>query len=155
MKHRDHRDPENPFAVQTPEDIPAKDVISLFVDVFGDFYHIPNPGHTFLNGPRGSGKSMMFRFLEPDCQQMKHGTTLRKLPFFAVYVPIKNTEITLTEFRRLENSRSDLVLGEHFLVTFAAIKFFSSLLKVRIPDTRGRNAKKLREYFSHGFKRLL
>ncbi len=155
MKRPANKEPENPFAVQTPEDIPAKDVVSLFVDVFGDFYHIPNPGHTFLNGPRGSGKSMMFRFLEPDCQQIKHRTKLRELPFFAVYVPIKNTEITLTEFRRLENSRSDLVLGEHFLVTFAATKFFSSLLKAGIPDREGRNAKKLRDYFSHGFRRLL
>jgi hypothetical protein len=155
MKRTTSAEPKNPFAVQTPEDIPAKDVVSLFVDVFGDFYHIPHPGHTFLNGPRGSGKSMMFRFLEPDCQQIKQKASLRDLDFFAVYVPIKNTEIKLTEFRRLENSRSDLVLGEHFLVTYASIKFFTSLLKVRVPDADGRNAKKLREYFLEGFRRLL
>jgi len=155
MKKTATLEPNNPFSVQTPEDIPAKDVISLFVDVFSDFHHIPHPGHTFLNGPRGSGKSMMFRFLEPDCQQIKQGTTLRNLKFFAVYVPIKNTEIKLTEFKRLENSRSDLVLGEHFLVTYATIKFFASLLKVRIDDARNQSAKNLRAYFSKGFRQLL
>ena len=58
---------KNPFAVQTPEDMAAKDVNELFVDVFTDFYQVPRQGHTFLNGPRGSGKSMMFRYMEPDC----------------------------------------------------------------------------------------
>jgi hypothetical protein len=145
----------NPFSVQTPEDIPAKDVVSLFVDVFGDFHHVPNPGHTFLNGPRGSGKSMMFRFLEPDCQQIKHGVKLLNLPFFAVYVPIKNTEIKLTEFKRLENQHADLVLCEHFLVNYVAVKFFSSLLKAQIPDPRRTNAARLRTYCKHGLARLL
>jgi hypothetical protein len=145
----------NPFSVQTPEDIPAKDVVSLFVDVFGDFHHVPNPGHTFLNGPRGSGKSMMFRFLEPDCQQIKHGVKLMDLPFFAVYVPIKNTEIKLTEFKRLENQHADVVLCEHFLVNYVAVKFFSSLLKAQIPDPRNANAARLRKYCKQGFARLL
>jgi len=155
MKDTKSSEPKNPFAVQTPEDIPAKDVVSLFVDVFSDFYHIPHPGHTFLNGPRGSGKTMMFRFLEPDCQQIKQKKRLKNLDFFAVYVPIKNTEIKLTEFKRLENSRADLVISEHFLVTYTASKFFSSLLKARVPDPGNRNAKKLRAYFSNRFRQLL
>ena len=79
----------NPFAVQTPEGLSAKDVVSLFVDVFADFQLVRNQGHTFLNGPRGSGKSMMFRYLEPDCQQLATGRRLSELPFFAVHVPIK------------------------------------------------------------------
>jgi len=47
----------NPFSVQTPEDIKAAEVVDLFVDVFGDFYNIPNQGHTFLHGPRGSARA--------------------------------------------------------------------------------------------------
>lgn len=152
---RQAREPKNPFAVQTPEDIPAKDVVSLFVDVFGDFHHIPNSGHTFLHGPRGSGKSMIFRYLEPDCQQFKRKVTLARLPFFGVYVPIKNTEIKLTEFKRLENRHADLVLGEHFLVTYTAVKFFESLLKARIADPQRRYGTALRSYYAEEFPRLL
>ena len=44
-------DLRNPFAVQTPEDLSADDIVSLFVDVFNDFYNILKPGHTFLPGP--------------------------------------------------------------------------------------------------------
>lgn len=145
----------NPFSVQTPEDIPAEEVVSLFVDVFGDFHHIPLPGHTFLHGPRGSGKSMMFRFLEPDCQTIKTKKKLKSLPFFGVYVPIKNTEIKLTEFKRLENQHAELVLGEHFLVTYVAVKFFSSLLKAEITDQFGHGNKLLGDYYNSGFQQLL
>src|ERR1700683_3073524 len=98
---------ENPFAVQTPEDIAAREVADLFVDVFTDFYHIPSIGHTFLHGPRGSGKSMMFRYLEPDCQQAKLNRSLEQLPFYSVYVPIKNTDLKLTELARLDNKHAN------------------------------------------------
>lgn len=148
-------EPLNPFSVQTPEDIPAEEVLSLFVDVFSDFHHIPNPGHTFLNGPRGSGKSMMFRFLEPDCQQAKYKVELTSLPFFGVYIPIKNSEIKVTEFRRLENRHADVVLGEHFLVSYAAVKFFASLLKANITDPEKIHASDLRTYWSGKFRKLL
>lgn len=150
-----NQDFKNPFAVQTPEDLPAEDAVSLFVDVFTDFHHIPNPGHTFLNGHRGCGKSMMFRYLEPDCQQLAKGIPLGKLPFFGVYVPIKNTEIKLTEFQRLENKHADLVLNEHFLVVYVAVKFFGSLMKARIEDKSGENVTKVRRYYEDGFKKLL
>ena len=52
---------ENPFEIKTPEQNSAQDVVDLFVDVFPDFYQVLEKGHTFINGPRGSGKSMMFR----------------------------------------------------------------------------------------------
>jgi hypothetical protein len=146
---------KNPFAVQTPEDLPAEDAVSLFVDVFTDFHHIPNPGHTFLNGHRGCGKSMMFRYLEPDCQQLARGTPFGKLPFFGVYVPIKNTEIKLTEFQRLENKHADLVLNEHFLVVYVAVKFFASLMKANIEDKSAECVNRVRQYYEAGFKKLL
>jgi hypothetical protein len=145
----------NPFAVQTPEDIPAADVVSLFVDVFGDYHNIPNPGHTFLNGPRGSGKSMMFRYLEPDCQQIILSKQLSEIPFFGVYVPIKNTEIKLTEFNRLTNRHADIVLSEHFLVTFVAVKFFTSILKAEIKDPENAYAISLRDFYVGKFTQLL
>ena len=144
-------DMRNPFAVQTPEDISAEDIVSLFVNVFSDFYNVDKPGHTFLHGPRGSGKSMMFRYLEPDCQQIAQASELRRLPFFAVYVPIKNTELKLTELKRLENTYAHLVLNEHFLVTYVAVRFFASLLKAQITDPTGEYAKALTLFYRGEF----
>lgn len=148
-------DMRNPFAVQTPEDISADDVVSLFVDVFADFQNILKQGHTFLHGPRGSGKSMMFRFLEPDCQQLFKQRTLDGLDFFAVYVPIKNTELKLTELKRLENMHANLVLNEHFLVQYVAIRFFASLIKANVPDSSGIHAEAVAKLYDSELKRLL
>jgi hypothetical protein len=119
---------ENPFVVQTPEDISAADATSLFVDVFTDFHSIPSAGHTFLHGPRGSGKSMMFRFLEPDCQMLANTERLSGLPFYGVYVPIKSTNLMVTEFRRLEDVHASTTLNEHFLTVYVAVRVFVSLL---------------------------
>lgn len=145
----------NPFAVQTPEDIASSDVVSLFVDVFTDFFNIPKVGHTFLHGPRGSGKSMMFRYLEPDCQCLALGKTVPDLPFFAVYISIKNTDLKLTELQRLENKHSALILNEHFLVVHIAVKLFGSLLKV--PNTIEQNADTaaVTKFYDVDLKRLL
>lgn len=146
-------DLRNPFAVQTPEDISAGDIVSLFVDVFNDFYNIPKPGHTFLHGPRGSGKSMMFRYLEPDCQKLVHNAGLNALEFFAVYVPIKNTELKLTELQRLENQNANIVLNEHFLVTYVAVRLWESLLKAQVIDENGEQAARLKSYYDTELRR--
>src|SRR4051812_2460728 len=118
---------KNPFTVQTPEDMPAEDAVSIFVDVFTDFFKVPKEGHTFLHGPRGSGKSMMFRYLQPDCQCLAHKRKLKELEFFAAYVPIKNTDLRVTELLRLQDEHANLVLNEHFMVMFVAVKVLSGL----------------------------
>lgn len=146
----------NPFSVQTPEDISAEDVAELFVDVFSDFYNIPNAGHTFLHGPRGSGKSMMFRYLEPDCQQVKFDTRLAGLPFYAVYVPIKNTDLKLTELARLENKHANYILNEHLLTVYIGARVFSSLLtRAKVADLDRQHAQAVHVYFEDVFKKLV
>lgn len=148
---------DNPFSVQTPEDISAEEVVELFVDVFSDFYNIKNQGHTFLNGPRGSGKSMMFRYLEPDCQLIKSAQgELRKLPFYAVYIPIKNTDLKVTELERLENKHASIVFNEHFLTVFIASRVFASLRnRATIDDPTGDHARSFGVFLSGPFQKLL
>jgi hypothetical protein len=118
---------DNPFKVLTPEDMVAADVQALFVDVFTDFYKIIDVGHTMVNGPRGCGKSMMFRYLLPDCQRLARGCELPQLPFCGVLVSIKNTAPNLTELHRLETQHADVILNEHILTVFVASKVFSTL----------------------------
>ena len=115
----------NPFTVTTPEALAAADAAGLFVDVFTDFYKIREPGHAMLNGPRGSGKSMMFRYLAPDCLTIAESKAVPDLDFFAVLVSIKNTELNLTELRTISGKGVDAILNEHFLTMFVASKVFS------------------------------
>lgn len=117
----------NPFEVKTPEDVTAKEVHELFVDVFTDFYQVKEVGHTFLNGPRGSGKSMMFRFMMPDCQIIDKQCSINELDYFSLYVPIKLTDINNPELERLK-SNSNTFFNEHLLTAHVASKCFNYLL---------------------------
>lgn len=116
----------NPFEIKTPETNSAEDILELFVDVFPDFWQVKEIGHTFLNGPRGSGKSMMFRYMMPDCQMLKTGNKARDLDYFAVYVGIKQTNINNTDLERLSN-HATLIINEHLLSTFVIANVLGSI----------------------------
>jgi hypothetical protein len=148
-----HSEGENPFVVQTPEGISAEEARDLFVDVFTEFRNVPNPGHAFIHGPRGSGKSMMFRYLEPDCQRLVTGLEFMRHPFFGVYVPVKN--LSITELRRLEERYANIYLNEHLLVAYITSKVFASLLKAGPSDSDGKGLPILSGYVQSGFARLL
>lgn len=118
----------NPFKITTPEDLTANETVNLFVDVFTDFTQITDPGHVIIKGPRGVGKSMMFRYLQPDCQCLKMGKKIEELPYIAIYIPLKNTNFTLTELRRLENKHASAVLNEHLMVSHCIIRVLDNLI---------------------------
>lgn len=121
---------KNPFEVNTPEGISAQDAYDLFVDVFTDFYQVPTIGHTFLNGSRGSGKSMMFRYMMPDCQKLKGNRNLQDLDYLALYVPIKLTDINYPELEKLKTN-AVTYFNEHLLTSYIAIKCFKNLLEYK------------------------
>jgi hypothetical protein len=95
----------NPFSVKTPETMSAQEVVDLFVPI-GDYFDIEGPGHIFVHGHRGSGKSMMFRLMSPDCQTLKLGSNIQSLPYYGVYLSIKATDLNVPEFRRLDGQLS-------------------------------------------------
>lgn len=118
----------NPFQITTPEDLTAEEAVNLFVDVFSDFSQITDSGHVILKGPRGVGKSMMFRFLQPDCQCLKCNVSISELPYLAVYIPLKNTNFMLTELRRFENKHASAILNEHLMVTHIISRVLDNLI---------------------------
>ena len=120
---------DNPFKITTPEDLTADETVKLFVDVFTDFYQITDPGHVLMKGPRGTGESMMLRYLEPDCQCLKHSVSISQLPFIAVYIPLKNTNFSLAELKRFNNKHASAVLNEHLMITHCLLKVFTNIKK--------------------------
>ncbi len=146
----------NPFSVQSPERIAAHDVLSLFVEDFADFHQIHRAGHTFLHGARGSGKSMIFRFLEPDCQILKKKCPLNELDFFAFYIPIKEMEVKLTELIRLEmDGHGSLPLNEHLMTVNIVLKMFASLERITQSGEPPEETTAFRNFISDTLVRLL
>lgn len=146
---------QNPFRVLSPEEMAAEDVCDLFVEPFTDFSKITLPGHAMLNGPRGSGKSMIFRYLLPDCQRIQIGASFSDLPFFAFLISIKNAGPTtnLTEFRRL-SEHADIVFNEHVLTVFIASKVFRYMQQLNFKDSSQEQQESI-EYFDTVFSRHL
>ncbi len=145
----------NPFTVTTPEGMSAEQTVKLFVDVFSDFPKVLREGHVFLNGPRGSGKSMMFRYLQPDCQCLAKKCNLPNLPFYSIYIPIKNTDIGLTELQRLEDQRASTLLNEHFMIINIALITFTSMSKHTLGDTDGTLVEQVKTFATDSFIELL
>lgn len=146
----------NPFIVTTPEDMSATEAYNLFVDVFTDFPKILDEGHTFLHGPRGSGKSMMFRFLMPDCQKLKYNCFVNNLPFYSIYIRIKNAELHITELERLEGKHAAYILNEHFMIMHISEIVFDALLKEACIDNDSDvNIESINEFFNNSFLRYL
>lgn len=146
---------KNPFQITTPEDLTADETVSLFVDVFTDFQKIIDPGHVFLIGPRGAGKSMMFRYLMPDCQCLAKKCTLEKLPFLGVYVPLKNTNFALAELRRLEHRHASDILNEHIMVTHFCVKIFDTLAKPELYQNHEVKQVDVRTFYNDTFLPIL
>lgn len=106
----------NPFSVKTPENLTARELVELFVP-YPEFANLQVSGNQFLNGHRGSGKSMMLRMMSPDSQMLALNCGVCDLPYFGVYLSIKATELNAPEYTRLEKETSGSVLSEHVLTT--------------------------------------
>lgn len=108
----------NPFVVEAPEKLSPQQIVALFVQQYTRLETLKQRRHTFIWGSRGSGKSMMARYLEPRCQATVYGGMDRFLeqpePFLALYCPCKEGHFNRTELLLLDAS-SSLILSEHMI----------------------------------------
>lgn len=116
----------NPFTVSSPEMMDAAEMRRLYVPLAQDF-EIGDPGHIFVHGHRGCGKSMMLRLMAPDCKTLELGCELHQLPYLGIYASIKSTDLDIAEFDRIKNQYAGIVLAEHALCLFIASKALQSL----------------------------
>lgn len=151
----------NPFEFKYPDDIKPKDVIDLFVPVFGEYYNVPKSGHTFINGARGSGKSMMFRYMKPDCQVyvnnngkvLKRKRAINNLDYFGIYIPIKKGHLNITDIK-LNDKHGEALLNEHHMVVHFTIFIFKELLNTNFTDNP-KNREALLDFYDNSFCKQL
>lgn len=107
---------DNPFSVFTPEGLDAEKVVSIFSTEMPGLGNIDNPGHAFVMGTRGSGKSILFRYLEPDCQRIVNKLPLEDLPYYAFYISFRETQTQVSELARFNDKHGEVFFNEHLLV---------------------------------------
>lgn len=109
----------NPFAVESPEKLTPRQIVDLFVEKYTKIETVKQRRHTFIWGSRGSGKSMMLRYLEPQCQAIVHEGIDKFIgksddSFLAVYCPCKEGQLNKTELVLLDQYAL-LVIIEHMM----------------------------------------
>lgn len=127
---------ENPFRVHTPESLSAEEVVKLYVSEMPGADAVHSAGHTMVVGSRGTGKSMMLRYLEPDCQLLvqseaieQDSGSLSRIGFYSLYVTIKQTDLIYPELESLEGTFADRPINEHFLILILVWKAVSRCME--------------------------
>lgn len=109
---------KNPFVVESPEKLTPQQIIDLFVSKHTHVESVRQRKHTLIWGTRGSGKSMMLRYLEPRCQALVAGDVAKMFdsdsPSLAIYCPCKEGQFNKTELQLLDPN-SAMILSEHLL----------------------------------------
>ena len=119
----------NPFKVTSPEDLKVEEMQTLFVDDLAELSLMTDEGHMMLKGPRGVGKSMIFRYLQADCQCKINGDKrFSDLEFVGLHLPIRNESfVKITELRRLGDDYAADLFMEHLMVLTFALRGFNAI----------------------------
>ena len=109
----------NPFSNDYPENMSNELIKELFVDEFVDLADILNSNHHFIWGARGSGKSMLFRYIEACCYSDSakglEQQSLIDIPMIPIYYKIANNALRVAEFKLIDKNYAAL-LSEHILI---------------------------------------
>ena len=128
--------PLNPFRVESPEKLTPLELVDLFVEQYTHLETVKQRKHTIVWGSRGSGKSMLLRYLEPQPQACLHHGIDKFLAapesFVAVYCPCKEGQINKTDLGLL-NPSAALTLTEHMLNLQISDLLFNCL-RTQFPD---------------------
>jgi hypothetical protein len=93
---------QNPFEIKPPEELSSDLICELFVKEYTEHNALIGNYHTFIIGSRGSGKSMHFKYLEPECQKIENGGLSEflntEMPFIGIYINCNKGDFKKQEF---------------------------------------------------------
>lgn len=111
----------NPFYHFYPDELSPEETHSLFVKEYTEHNSLTAYKHTMVEGSRGSGKSMLFKFLEPACQAIEYGRWDNFISstkaFIGVYMNCNTGDWKKKEFEELIKSKDvPQILAEKVIV---------------------------------------
>ena len=124
------RDKDNPFSVMVPDEMTAEEANEIFVELHADRPEVRGLGNIMISGVRGCGKSMLIRCSLCDFIMIREGKKFSELPYLAVSLPVKKTELALADLQKLDNYFAPYMLNEHFLVMNVLTHTFLSLSRI-------------------------
>ena len=125
----------NPFELTTASKLTAKDAIGLWCDD-SRLDRVRGGESCFINGNRGTGKSMLFRILQSDCQELM--PPKKKREFLAVYFAVRDSDLMVEELALMQTHRQKSALSESHMVLLVVRQLFLVLTRTPkvVPDNQ-------------------
>ena len=117
---------DNPFELVTASKLSAAEAIDLWCDD-KRLDRVRGGESCFINGNRGTGKSMLFRVLQRDCQELLFPDG--KLEFLSVYFAVRDSDLMIEEFALMQTHRQKSALSESHLILLIVRQFLVEVLK--------------------------
>ncbi|WP_445354496.1 hypothetical protein ACJJI5_15010 [Microbulbifer sp. EKSA008] len=120
---------ENPFSGKKPDEMSPSYVAKYFVDTHTDFKKILEPGNSFINGARGTGKSMLLRSLEMTvAAERANLESIGGLEYVGIHVPLRKEDFGITELSSMIGFEGSSI-GEHLLTMSITYHLIRNLIE--------------------------
>ena len=124
----------NPFELVSASKLSAVAAIELWCDD-SRLARVRGGESCFIHGNRGTGKSMLFRVLQRDCQEILFPNT--EPAFHSVYFSVRDSDLMIEEFELIQSHRQKSALSESHLVLLVVRQFLVQLLKTPLSVPNG------------------
>lgn len=102
----------NPFELVTASKLSAEEAVKLWCDD-NRLNRVRGKESCFINGHRGTGKSMLFRILQHDCQRILNPDEIPN--FLSIYCPVRDSEFMAEELEFFQSDAQKHIVSEsHF-----------------------------------------
>ena len=117
---------DNPFELVTASKLTAAEATELWCDD-NRLDRVRGGESCFINGNRGTGKSMLFRVLQRDCQELL--VPDGELKFLSVYFAVRDSDLMIEEFALMQTHRQKSALSESHLILLLVRQLLVEVLK--------------------------
>ena len=118
----------NPFELVTASKLDAPTAVELWCDD-SRLDRIKGGESWFIHGNRGTGKSMLFRVLQRDCQDLLAPN--RKTDFLAIYFAVRDSDLMAEEFALIEHNPQRMALSESHMVVLIVRQLLLELIRAK------------------------
>ena len=102
----------NPFELVTASKLNAQEAVKLWCDD-KRLDKVQGQENCFINGHRGTGKSMLFRILRHDCQILLNPSSPPS--FLSIYFSVKDSDLLTEEFTFFQDDKQKFLISESHL----------------------------------------
>lgn len=127
---------DNPFSHTVANDMDPADITSLFVDNNNYLNQISDQFDTIIEGQRGTGKTMLLRYMSIEAQKqllIESGSSIENFVkeqknYFGVYSRLMKAGFDRTDYDSVEFKERKISLFNHRLTIFLISRFFESIM---------------------------